>query len=244
MPETCLIPDLLKQAPAAASSTPSPLPDRPAAMPRSATPVAEVPTGLSLPQLAEAAQDCRACRLCEVGTQVVFGEGPVDARLVFVGEQPGDQEDQQGRPFVGPAGQLLNDLLGEAGIERDTVYVTNAVKHFSHEMRGKLRLHKKPTVAEQRACQPWLHAELDRLRPAVLVCLGATAAQNVLGRTFRLTRNLGTTHATAWSDTVLATYHPSAILRMQTHQPEAAVTQRQQLRDDLVRAREAMSAAA
>lgn len=226
MPEAKLIPALIEQAR-----------DRihpgPEAVPRRQQQVAEVSRGLSLPQLAEAARNCRACSLCDIGTRVVFGVGPADARLMLVGEQPGDQEDQLGQPFVGPAGQLLDDALREVGISREKIYLTNAVKHFSHEVRGKRRIHRKPKVSEQRACKPWLEAELAAVQPKVLVCLGATAAQNIVGRTFRMTRHLGGVTATPWCQQTIATYHPAAILRAASGRPQDAAAQRQQLMDDL-----------
>jgi DNA polymerase len=163
--------------------------------------------------LADAASACRGCELCDIGTQTVFGEGPADAPLMFVGEQPGDQEDRHGRPFIGPAGQLFDELLREAGLDRDAAYVTNAVKHFRHEPRGKLRYHRKPTLAHATACQPWLEQELAAVRPRVLVCLGSTAAQQVISRTFRITQSRGEVRVTPHCGRTLATYHPSALLR-------------------------------
>ncbi|MEP6769236.1 MAG: UdgX family uracil-DNA binding protein [Acidobacteriota bacterium] len=147
-----------------------------------------IPPRPTLPKLRAAAAACRACDLWRRGTQTVFGEGGRSARLVLVGEQPGDREDLEGRPFVGPSGQLLDDALEEAGIDRRVAYVTNAVKHFKWEPRGKKRIHQKPNAVEIAACRPWLDAELAVLRPDVLVCLGATAAQALLGRTFRVTK--------------------------------------------------------
>src|SRR3954451_12754034 len=145
----------------------------------------------TLVTLREAAADCRACPLWKVGTQTVFGEGPQGAELMLVGEQPGDREDREGRPFVGPAGRLLDQALEEAGIDRTRVYVTNAVKHFKWTARGKRRIHAKPNWSEVAACRPWLDSELEVVRPDVLVCLGATAAQALLGRTFRVTKQRG-----------------------------------------------------
>jgi uracil-DNA glycosylase len=169
----------------------------------------------TLPTLRKAAAECRGCRLWTVGTQTVFGEGPETARVVMVGEQPGDSEDRQGRPFVGPAGLLLDSALDAAGIDRNDVYVTNAVKHFSWEKREgtKRRIHKKPGDREIRACYPWLDAELVLLRPEVIVCLGATAAQALLGKDFRVTQMRGRAIATDRGTTVFATVHPSAVLR-------------------------------
>jgi uracil-DNA glycosylase len=161
---------------------------------------------------AEAA-DCRACPLWRTATQTVFGEGPATAELFFVGEQPGDVEDREGRPFVGPAGRVFDDALAEAGIARNKVYVTNAVKHFKWEGRGKRRIHKKPNAAELAACRPWLDAELEVLSPRVLVALGATAAQALLGRSFRVTQQRGVPVESDLAPQVLATVHPSSILR-------------------------------
>jgi DNA polymerase len=146
-------------------------------------------------------------------TQTVFGEGPATARLVLVGEQPGDAEDRKGRPFVGPAGRVLDRALAEAGLDRESVYVTNAVKHFSFEERGKLRIHKKPRASEVSACRPWLEAELEAIRPGVLVLLGATAAQAVFGPSFRVSQKRGQLLASALAPVVIATVHPSSILR-------------------------------
>jgi uracil-DNA glycosylase len=144
---------------------------------------------------------------------VVFGAGPKGAHVLFVGEQPGDQEDRQGQPFVGPAGALLDKALADAGIARDAVYVTNAVKHFKWEPRGKRRIHKKPRVSEVKACRPWLEAELRAIKPSVVVCLGATAAQSVLGSQFKLMAHRGQLLTSAIAEQVVATIHPSAVLR-------------------------------
>ncbi len=172
-----------------------------------------VPARLSLPSLRAAAAGCTACDLHERGTQTVFGEGLQSARAIFVGEQPGDQEDRAGRPFVGPAGKLLDRALEEAGIDRKLVYVTNVVKHFKWVPRGKRRLHEKPNAREIGACRPWLEAELRLIRPEVLVCLGATAAQALLGRSFRVTKMRGQILAAGFAERVMATVHPSSILR-------------------------------
>jgi uracil-DNA glycosylase family protein len=165
--------------------------------------------------LREAAAGCQACELWQLGTQTVFGEGPTRARVLFVGEQPGDQEDRQGHPFVGPAGRVLDEALVAAGIPRDDVYVTNAVKHFRWEARGKRRIHKKPSVEHVDACRPWLEAEIAAVRPEVVVCLGATAAQALLGRTFRVSRQRGELVRREDGTVVTATVHPSSILRSQ-----------------------------
>jgi uracil-DNA glycosylase family protein len=167
-----------------------------------------------LQRLAREAAGCQNCDLYKNATQTVFGRGATDARLILVGEQPGDQEDLAGRPFVGPAGRLLDEALAAAGIERDEVYVTNVVKHFKWEERGKRRIHQKPGSGEIAACFPWLEAELAVVKPAVLVLLGATAAQALLGRAFRVTRHRGEILVTDLAPAVLATLHPSAILRM------------------------------
>jgi uracil-DNA glycosylase len=156
---------------------------------------------------------CRACPLWRTATQTVFGEGPATAELFFVGEQPGDVEDREGRPFVGPAGRVFDDALAEAGIARNKVYVTNAVKHFKWKGRGKRRIHKKPNAAELAACRPWLDAELEAVSPRVLVALGATAAQALLGRSFRVTQQRGVPVESDLAPQVLATVHPSSILR-------------------------------
>src|SRR5881409_1548929 len=150
-----------------------------------------LPEQLTLSALREAAAACRGCHLWQVGTQTVFGEGAAGAEAVFVGEQPGDQEDRAGRPFVGPAGRVLDDALDAAGIDRSATYVTNAVKHFKWQARGKRRIHQKPNAAEMAACRPWLEAELHVVEPRVLVLLGATAAQTLLGRQFRVTQSRG-----------------------------------------------------
>jgi DNA polymerase len=172
-----------------------------------------VPEKPSLPKLRAAAAGCTACPLYRTGTQTVFGEGLAAARAVFVGEQPGDSEDKIGRPFVGPAGKLLDRALEEAGIDRKLVYVTNVVKHFKWTARGKRRLHEKPNAREIAACRPWLEAELAVVHPEVLVCLGATAAQALLGRSFKVTQMRGEILQHEAARSVMATVHPSSILR-------------------------------
>jgi uracil-DNA glycosylase len=167
----------------------------------------------SLAAARESAKGCRACHLYQRATQTVFGEGPTRARIMMVGEQPGDAEDLAGHPFVGPAGKLLDRALAEAGIERRAVYLTNVVKHFKFEPRGKRRIHKKPDSAEIGACRPWLETELALVKPAVLVCLGATAAQTLLGRAFKVTAQRGTFVPSPLAPRVTATVHPSSILR-------------------------------
>jgi uracil-DNA glycosylase len=174
-----------------------------------------IPPRPTLPKLRAAAAGCRGCHLWKVGTQTVFGEGPKTARVMIVGEQPGDQEDRTGHPFVGPSGTLLDRSLEAAGIDRDEVYVTNAVKHFKWERgeKGTRRIHKKPNDAEIRACHPWLEEEIRLLQPDVILCLGATAAQALLGKAFRVTKDRGRPVTAASGNTVIATVHPSSILR-------------------------------
>jgi len=172
-----------------------------------------VPERPTLSKLREAAAVCTACPLHETGTQTVFGEGSAQAEVVFVGEQPGDQEDLQGKPFVGPAGKLLDKALEDAGIDRSKVYVTNVVKHFKWQARGKRRIHQKPNWSEIAACRPWLEAEREVIEPRVLVCLGATAAQALLGRDFRVSRQRGELVESDLAEKVIATVHPSSILR-------------------------------
>jgi len=169
--------------------------------------------GSAISKLREEAAACRACDLWKRGTQTVFGEGAAHARVVLVGEQPGNDEDLVGRPFVGPAGRVLDEALDAAGIDRRQTYVTNVVKHFKWEPRGKRRIHSKPNAAEINACFRWLRAELDALHPSVLVCLGATAAQALLGKTFRVTAQRGIFVASPLARHVMATVHPSSILR-------------------------------
>ncbi|HEX2502309.1 MAG TPA: UdgX family uracil-DNA binding protein [Miltoncostaeaceae bacterium] len=177
------------------------------------TAAALIPSRLSLAGLRRAAAGCTACPLHELGTQTVFGEGPRSAELMLVGEQPGDVEDREGRPFVGPAGRLLDRALAEAEIARERVYVTNAVKHFKWTPRGGRRIHDTPNEREMRACIPWLRAEIEVVEPSVVVCLGATAAKALLGRDFRLTRHRGKLFDLLPGPPVTATLHPSAVLR-------------------------------
>lgn len=193
-----------------------------------------LPKKMTLAALREAAAKCKGCDLYKRATQTVFGEGPASASLMVVGEVPGDQEDRQGHPFVGPAGKLLDDALANVGLDRNQVYVTNAVKHFSWEERGKRRLHKKPRRIEVIACRPWLEAEIVVVQPQLIVCLGATAAQSLLGSSFRITKHRGELLPCQWSQWIMATYHPSAILRA----PEKADRDRmrQEFEEDLRRA--------
>ncbi len=186
-------------------------------MPRRSKPASEslllVPSYGDLDSARKAAKDCRACDLWKSATQTVFGEGAEHARVMFVGEQPGDKEDLEGKPFVGPAGAVLDKALEEAGIDRKQTYVTNAVKHFKWEPRGKRRIHKKPNSLEMAACRPWLDIEIELVKPQVVVCLGATAAQSLLGRSFRVTRQRGQLMPFDRAPKILATVHPSSILR-------------------------------
>jgi DNA polymerase len=172
-----------------------------------------IPAKPTLPLLRAAAADCQACDLWKHGTQTVFGEGPRRAKILFVGEQPGNEEDLKGKPFVGPAGRLFDGALAEAGIDRTRVYVTNVVKHFKWEPRGKRRIHKKPNTQEISACRPWLQAEIALIKPKVIVALGATAAQALLGPKFRVTKERGKFLESALAPYVMATVHPSSILR-------------------------------
>ena len=175
-----------------------------------------VPQDATLAQLREAAQKCKGCELYRYATQAVLGEGPSTARIVMVGEQPGDKEDLAGKPFVGPAGGLLTRALEEAGIDRSDVYITNAVKHFKFEERGNRRIHKKPSETEIVACRPWLDAELALVKPEIVVCLGATAAHAVIGKKHRLLQERGRFFEHPIAKSVTATVHPSAILRAPT----------------------------
>jgi DNA polymerase len=190
-----------------------------------------IPERPTLPKLWEAAQGCTACDLYKKATQAVLGLGPRQAAAFFIGEQPGDQEDLAGKPFVGPAGQVLNEALLAAGIPRDEVYVTNAVKHFKWEPRGKKRIHSKPALGEVKACRPWLETELAIVKPQVIVCLGATAAQSLMGPAFRITRDHGLFFPAEWAPWLTATLHPSAILRMPDREKREEA--RAQLLDDL-----------
>jgi uracil-DNA glycosylase len=185
-----------------------------------------LPAENSLSAARAAAARCHGCPLWQAATQTVFGEGPRAARVMLVGEVPGDQEDRAGRPFVGPAGRLLDRALEAAGIERGDAYVTNAVKHFKWEPRGKRRLHRRPTPAEIDACRPWLTKEIELVRPRVLVCLGATASQALLGRAFRVSEERGKFIPSALAPYVMATIHPSALLRLPGDRARAAEMQR------------------
>ena len=222
LPEAELIPELLRQAPARVDQmieTQEGFGE---------TAAHYLPAERSLPSLAAAATRCAACDLCHTATQVAFGEGPATAKMFLIGEQPGDQEDIEGKPFAGPAGKLLDECLEVAGIDRSSIYVTNVVKHFKFTERGKRRLHKKPNSREIFACRPWLEAELAAVKPAVIVCLGATPAQALLGRDFRTTQSRGKLLQSDWCKQTLATWHPAAILRM----PDEV--RRHQMRQELV----------
>ncbi|MFL5397585.1 MAG: UdgX family uracil-DNA binding protein [Myxococcales bacterium] len=197
-------------------------------MARAAMPTAAplIPARPTLPLLREAAAGCTACDLHKTGTQTVFGEGHKAARAMLVGEQPGDSEDKVGRPFVGPAGKLLDKSLEAAGIDRTLVYVTNVVKHFKWVPRGKRRLHEKPNAREITACRPWLEAEIAVVKPRVLVLLGATAAQAILGRSFKVTQHRGEILSTDFAPSVMATVHPSSLLRAPDEETRHRETQR------------------
>jgi DNA polymerase len=197
-----------------------------------------IPSRPTISKLRTVAAGCQACDLWKRGTQTVFGEGGPKPRVMFVGEQPGDQEDIQGHPFVGPAGKILDKALEAAGIDRKEVYVTNAVKHFKWEPRGKRRIHKKPNSLEITACKPWLEAEIDVLKPDVIVCLGATAAQALLGRDFKVSTQRGIFIESPFAPYVMATVHPSSLLRA----PDDETRRRETLRfiEDLKRVHDAL----
>ena len=228
LPEAAMLPELIAQANPRVKRM---LEDGNAGPTRAAP-----PDTLDLGELRYAATSCTACDLHSRATQVVFGAGPRTAPIMLVGEQPGDQEDIAGTPFVGPAGQVLDRVLTRIGISRDRIYMTNAVKHFKWEPRGKRRIHQTPRPTEIRACRPWLDAELTAVSPKVIVCLGATSAKALLGPQFRLSRELGATHPTPWSAPLIATYHPSAVLR--ADDPVHAEKIEGQLEADLRRADE------
>jgi DNA polymerase len=185
-----------------------------------------IPNSRSLSTLRKAAQDCEGCPLFQHATQTVFGEGIVHAPIMLVGEQPGDQEDIAGKPFVGPAGKLLDQCLVEAGIERKRTYVTNIVKHFKWEPRGKRRIHEKPNQMEISACKPWLEREIEAVQPKIIVALGATAAQGLLGSSFRVTKQRGQLLRVVGYPPILATVHPSSLLRQISHEDRERETQR------------------
>ena len=223
LPETQLLPDLIR----AAGQRVRDMAERAPEQPRRRIPAAVVdapPPDFdgSIEALARAAQSCRRCELWQPATQVVFGQGPIDAQVMIVGEQPGDQEDLSGRPFVGPAGKLLDRALQTLGLDRKTFYITNAVKHFRYEQRGKVRMHKKPALSHIQACKPWLVGELATVKPRIVVCLGATASRAVLGEKFRLMEERGHWQALDDGVRVLATVHPSWVLRQPAEARDAA----------------------
>ena len=191
-----------------------------------------LPATLNLASLRRAAAGCQGCPLYKHATQTVFGEGPRRSQLMIIGEVPGDQEDLSGKPFVGPAGKLLDQALDQAGIRRADVYLTNAVKHFKFEQRGKRRLHKKPNRVEIVACHAWLRAEISVIQPAVIACLGATAAQSLLGANFRVTRQRGELIHSEWAPWTIATWHPSAVLR--APDADTRMAMHEQLTADLI----------
>ncbi|MBI4446515.1 MAG: UdgX family uracil-DNA binding protein [Acidobacteria bacterium] len=177
-----------------------------------------LPEKFTIPELQKASRSCEGCDLYKRATQTVFGEGSPRARIMLVGEQPGDKEDLEGRPFVGPAGRILAQGLTKAGIPRENVYVTNAVKHFKWIPRGKRRIHDKPRMSEIEACRPWLEAEIAVIKPLVVICLGATAARALMGPKFRLMENRGRVFEPFWAPWLVATVHPSSLLRLQEHE--------------------------
>jgi DNA polymerase len=215
----------MEQQAARNAATPTPSPGKAT----SARPF--VPADADLNGLAVAARLCTGCELYKNATQVVFGKGPANARLMLIGEQPGDQEDLQGAPFVGPAGEVLDRALAEAGIARSEIYVTNVVKHFKWEPRGKRRIHRTPGTPEIEACRPWLEAELSAVRPDLMVCLGSTALQALMGSQFRVLKNRGKLFKTTWGPQLMATLHPSAILRIDD--PAAAEASYRMIVEDL-----------
>lgn len=181
-----------------------------------------MPETKNLNRLREAAKDCEGCSLYQNATQTVFGEGSRQSRVILVGEQPGDEEDQQGRPFVGPAGKLLNRALEAARVDRSELYVTNAVKHFKFSPRGKRRIHAKPSATEVSACRPWLQAEVAAVNPQLIVAMGSTAARSVMGREMRVMSDRGQFFSHEWAESVLVTVHPSALLRIPEHERREA----------------------
>lgn len=233
LPEATAIAELVREAP---ERTEAMLAGQVSAAAAWVPGLAEVEEGRRLPVLRAAAAGCRACGLAECATRTVFGEGPAAARMMLVGEQPGDEEDRAGRPFVGPAGQVLDTLLGEVGIARSQVYVTNAVKHFKWQADGPRRVHVRPGATEVTACRAWLDAEIAAVRPAVIVCLGSTAARSFVGPRFNAARDRGRVHRTPWSPVWLATLHPAAVLRAVGVAAQGRA--RGALREDLARAAE------
>lgn len=221
LPEAVLIPSLLQEAPRRVEAMVKKSVAKTRASDQEEWHPASVPETNDLREVAAAARGCTACHLYKIGTQTVFGEGPKRAKLMFLGEQPGDQEDLAGKPFVGPAGKLLDRALEEAGIDRGEVYVTNTVKHFKWEPRGKRRIHQKPNSREIAACRPWMEAELRLVKPKLLVCLGSTAAQAIFGPAFRVTKHRGEVLESPFAAKVLATVHPSSLLRQPDEESRA-----------------------
>ncbi len=221
LPEAVLIPSLLQEAPRRVEAMVKKSVAKTRASDQEEWHPARVPETNDLREVAAAARGCTACHLYKIGTQTVFGEGPKRAKLMFLGEQPGDQEDLAGKTFVGPAGKLLNRALEEAGIDRGEVYVTNTVKHFKWEPRGKRRIHQKPNSREIAACRPWMEAELRLVKPKLLVCLGSTAAQAIFGPAFRVTKHRGEVLESPFAAKVLATVHPSSLLRQPDEESRA-----------------------
>ena len=232
LPETRAVPQLLSSAPTRVRSMID--------APRTPDARAFVPDGAAMHHLRDAVQGCEGCDLFRTATQAVFGRGPTTARLMLVGEQPGDQEDLAGEPFIGPAGEVLVRALGDARLSRDEVYLTNAVKHFKWEPRGKRRIHQTPRLSEIRACRPWLEAEIRAIQPPVIVCLGSTAAQALMGPQFRISRDRGQVLSSPWAPALVATYHPSAVLR--ADDPAHADAVYQALVEDLRLARQTVPA--
>lgn len=227
LPEAALIPELIRSAGSRSQGMQ-------AMAIRRTQEVAPVPDSTSLKVLEEASRGCLACEWARKCTQTVFGNGPKNARIVLVGEQPGDIEDQKGEPFVGPAGQMLRSIIKETGFDESTIYLTNAVKHFKFEPRGKRRIHQTPSARDVSVCKPWLEAELKSIKPEVLVCLGATAAKSIFGHGFRITQSRGEWIESEWCPNTIASWHPSAILRVPDR--DAAEVMRQDLMKDLQKA--------
>ena len=234
LPETDLINELVREAP-----------ERLGRMALKQNQRAHPPETKDLEELKASAKRCQACPLADHATQTVFGEGPRDARIMIIGEQPGDEEDQRGRPFVGPAGEVFDHALNKIGLERAKLYITNSVKHFKWKPgpSGKPRLHQKPSGSEMHACRPWLEKEIELVKPDIIVCLGATAATVLFGRAVKLADEIGKVHRTLpWAPQVLVTYHPSAILRALTN--ESRESMRSSLENTLEMARMAAQGAA
>jgi uracil-DNA glycosylase len=228
LPEAALIPELIQSAEARSENMQT------MAAEKAKYEVPPVPESRSLNVLRAASKSCLACPWACKSTQTVFGYGPAEAKIVLVGEQPGDSEDRDGKPFVGPAGKMLRAIIEETGFDAEQIYFTNAVKHFKFEERGTRRIHQTPSARDVSVCKPWLVSELEAIKPQVLMCLGATAAKSVLGNGFRITQSRGEVMASTWCDRTLASYHPSAILRVP--EPDAAEAMREALYNDLKKA--------